>query len=75
MKTAPRTIGDCDQLLTLTHNRYLAAMECADTPPGQPDELTQVEARGRALAQAAELWIQLHELLDLRIHLPLQRTP
>ena len=73
MSSAPHTIPECDALLTLTHHRYLAAMECADTPPGQPDELAQVEARGRALAQAAELWIQLHELLDLRIHLPLQR--
>lgn len=27
------------------------------------------------IGEAAELWIQLHELLDLRIHLPLQRTP
>lgn len=74
MRTAPRTIRDCDQLLTLTHNRYLAALECADQQPGTPDELAQVEARGRALAEAAELWIQLHELLELRIHLPQQRT-
>ena len=73
MSSAPRSISECDELLTLTHHRYLAAMECADTPPGQADELAQVEARGRALAEAAELWIQLHELLDLRTHLPQQR--
>jgi hypothetical protein len=74
MTTAPHTIPECDELLTLTHNRYIAAMECADSKPSSHDELAQVEARGRALAEAAELWIQLHELLDLRIHLPQQRV-
>lgn len=35
-----------------------------------------LRAMGRnELADAAELWIQLHELLDLRIHLPQQRPP
>jgi hypothetical protein len=52
---APRTQEECDQLLTATHNRYLAAVEC------------------ERISDAAELWIQLHELLDLRCHLPLQR--
>lgn len=75
MRTAPRTIPDCDELLILTHNRYLAAMERVDQKPGIPDELAQVEARGRALAEAAELWVQLHELFDLRCKLPQQRQP
>ena len=74
MAVAPQTIEQCDHLLTVTHNRYLAAMECADRKPSGSDELTQVEARGRALAEAADLWVQLHELLDIRCHLPLQRT-
>jgi hypothetical protein len=73
MAAAPSTIEQCDHLLTITHNRYLAAMECADRKPTGPDELAQVEARGRALAEAAELWIQLHELLDVRCRLPLPR--
>lgn len=55
MAAAPRTIEQCDRLLTITHNRYLAAMEC------------------ERIGDAAELWIKLHELLDLRIHLPQQR--
>lgn len=75
MRTAPRTTSECDQLLTVTHNRYLAAVDRADHKTPGPDELAQVEARGRALAEAAELWIQLHELLDLRTHLPQQRKP
>lgn len=74
MVAAPQTIKQCDKLLVETHNRFLAAMECADQKPGGRDEFAQVEARGRALAEAAELWIQLHELLDIRCHLPLQRT-
>ena len=73
MAAAPQTIEQCDALLTITHHRYLAAMECADTKPAGPDELTHVEARGRALAEAAELWIQLNELLEVRLGLPLQR--
>lgn len=73
MSKAPHTIPECDALLTLTYHRYLAAIDNSDRKPGTADELAQVEARGRALAQAAELWIQLHELLDLRCHLPLHR--
>lgn len=57
MKTAPRTIVQCDALLTITHNRYLAAVECEN------------------ISLAAELWIQLHELLDVRIALPHPRQP
>lgn len=57
MRTKPRTTIECDALLTITHHRYLAAIDCED------------------ITLAAELWIQLHELLDLRIGLPLQRKP
>lgn len=55
LKTKPRTIPECDELLTITHNRYLAAVDCEN------------------ISLAAELWIQLHELLDVRIALPLPR--
>lgn len=57
MRTAPRTIIECDALLTITHNRYLAAVEC------------------EKISLAAELWIQLHELLDVRIAMPQPRVP
>lgn len=55
MTRPPATIHECDQLLTTTHNRYLAAIDCEHVD------------------RAAELWVQLHELLDLRCSLPLQR--
>ena len=72
MAAAPRTIEQCDCLLTITHNRYLALIDQADLVPDTPEH---VETRAKILSEAAEHWIQLHELLDVRIHLPQQRKP